>query len=318
MAVPLLLTASSNLTMSLPNHLLTISLIFATWKAVILLIVWLAPGEGYDTSTTLLVGANKLVRWDAIYFVSKAQRGEVFEQEWAFGKGVSTLLSSIAGNDLNSITTTGALVSHVAHYVSVILLGKIAGMVSRGDRKDVHTQAVPHIAACLHIVSPAGVFLSVPYAEAPFSCLNMLGFWLYLQAKTNAKSSVMHRSCVLIMSGMSFGGAAMMRSNGILSGLPFAFDAFEVSLELYSDLRRGVPNSSQALIFAATVIAGLSIAVGLALPQYLAYQEYCVSGGDIRPWCYYRLPLIYSFVQSHYWFVCPHHLALEVLTAVGE
>lgn len=280
----------------------SISTAYVVWKSIILLVAWLAPGQGYDTSTTLLAGANKLVRWDAIYFVQKAWRGDIFEQEWAFGKGLSTLLSSIAGRDLSAIVATGILVSHVAHYLSVILLWRVASLLGQGNGKPNYTRSVPYFAACLHIISPAGIFLSAPYAEAPFSCLNMLGFWLYLQAHTNANSSMVRKCCALIMSGISFGGATVMRSNGILSGLPFLIDAVGSSVGILKDLRGGRIEMRRVLVLLATVVAGLATAAGLAAPQYLAYQEYCKSNGDVRPWCHGRFPLIYSFVQSHYWY----------------
>ncbi|KAK5102331.1 ER membrane glycoprotein subunit of the GPI transamidase complex-like protein [Exophiala xenobiotica] len=297
MANAFLPTNFSDLAMSL----ISISIIFVVWKGVILFVAWLAPGQGYDTSTNLLAGANRLVRWDAIYFVQKARRGDIFEQEWAFGKGLSTLLSSIAEQDLSAIATTGILVSHIAHYLSVILLWRIAGLLGQENGKSNNTRSTPYIAACLHIISPAGIFLSAPYAEAPFSCLNMLGFWLYLQAHSNTESSTTRKCCALIMSGMSFGGATMMRSNGILSGIPFLIDALRSSLVALKDLREGRVNWSRVLALLATMVAGLATAAGLALPQYLAYQEYCNRSGDVRSWCYSRLPLIYSFVQSHYW-----------------
>jgi len=298
MAKAFLPTNFSDLAMSL----ISISIAFVVWKGIILFVAWLAPGQGYDTSTSLLAGANRLVRWDAIYFVQKARRGDIFEQEWAFGKGLSTLLSSIAGQDLSAIAATGILVSHIAHYLSVILLWRIAGLLSQDNGKSNNTRSTPYIAACLHIVSPAGIFLSAPYAEAPFSCLNMLGFWLYLQAHSNTESSTTRKCCALIMSGMSFGGATMMRSNGILSGIPFLIDALRSSLVALKDLREGRVNSSRVLALLATIVAGLATAAGLALPQYMAYQEYCNRSGDVRSWCYSRLPLIYSFVQSHYWY----------------
>jgi phosphatidylinositol glycan class V len=40
----------------------------------------------------------------------------------------------------------------------------------------------------------------------------------------------------------------------------------------------------------------------------LAYKEYCESSGTDqgrRPWCNYWIPSIYSWVQSHYWYVLP-------------
>lgn len=290
--------------MNSSHPLLPISTVFLAWKSIVLILIWLSPGQGYDTSTSLLVGANRLVRWDAIYFVQKAQHGDVFEQEWAFGKGLSTLLSSIAGNDVGRIVSTSIIISHSTHYLSVILLWLIARALSNTVPDITDASALPVIAACLHIISPAGVFLSAPYAEAPFSCLNMLGFWLYLQAKTDKGSSRSKRRCMLLLSGISFGCATMMRSNGILSGLPFLLDACALSLTILGSFSKGEVPWSAMISLAATVIAGLCIAAGLVYPQYLAYQEYCTVSIDARPWCYNRLPLIYSFVQSHYWYAC--------------
>lgn len=74
--------------------------------------MFLSPGIGYDTSTSLLLHRNNehgvkvsstpnempdrlfnLVRWDAIYYVQMARMGHVFEQEWAFGVGLSGTIS---------------------------------------------------------------------------------------------------------------------------------------------------------------------------------------------------------------------------------
>lgn len=91
--------------------------LFCIWKFVLLSIVASAPGPGYDTSSTLLAEAASpatsaakvqevatdshrvlnFVRWDAIYFSQIAQRGYVFEQEWAFGPGFPTLVDWLQG-----------------------------------------------------------------------------------------------------------------------------------------------------------------------------------------------------------------------------
>jgi GPI mannosyltransferase 2 len=92
-------------------------LLFVIWKAVLLVVILCSPGAGYDTSTTLLDLANplpnnqtdfcassptsnplllKLVRWDAIYYSQLSHRGHVFEQEWAFGLGLSGSVSFIS------------------------------------------------------------------------------------------------------------------------------------------------------------------------------------------------------------------------------
>lgn len=89
--------------------------LFCLWKAVLFVVIALAPGPGYDTSSTLLNDANswnissatfgetatsapfplKNVRWDAIYFLQIARRKYVFEQEWAFGPGFPSLVSFV-------------------------------------------------------------------------------------------------------------------------------------------------------------------------------------------------------------------------------
>jgi phosphatidylinositol glycan class V len=96
---------------------LLLFLLFALWKAILFVIILCSPGPGYDTSTTLLELTNplpndqpalrsssptltpsllKLVRWDAIYFSQLSHRGHVFEQEWAFGIGLSGPISFIS------------------------------------------------------------------------------------------------------------------------------------------------------------------------------------------------------------------------------
>lgn len=81
-------------------------------------VVAYCPGVGYDTSTSLisyaanptgdhsepLSGPLKFARWDAIYFLDIAEKGYIYEQEWAFGWGYTKLLSLFAsGTSLLSI-----------------------------------------------------------------------------------------------------------------------------------------------------------------------------------------------------------------------
>src|ERR1700753_414399 len=89
--------------------------LFAFWKALLLIIVYLNPSDGYDSSTQIFFLpessghqpvarhptyanvstsriASRLSRWDAIYFAAAAHRGYVHEQEWAFSWGFTTLL----------------------------------------------------------------------------------------------------------------------------------------------------------------------------------------------------------------------------------
>lgn len=101
------------------HPLFGLTLIFILWKATLLLIALSSPGPGYDTSTTLLdfpngtsqspgkpqqhAAISKFVRWDAIYLISIAQRGHVFEQEWAFSLGFATDVSRAAQSMLGRL-----------------------------------------------------------------------------------------------------------------------------------------------------------------------------------------------------------------------
>lgn len=272
-----------------------ISVAFTVWKLLILLIARLAPGPGYDTSTTLLPSTNKLVRWDAIYFVEIARRGHIFEQEWAFN-GLSSLLAAISHGGRDTTILKGVFLAHISHYFSVILLWSITS--SLYDQKSF----VPFITACLHVISPAGVFLSAPYSEGPFACLTMFGFWIYVQAQTSKSQMSLGLKCLsLIVSGIVFGCATTIRANGILSGIPFFLDAVQLGFQILKNINQRSTTIRHGLLLVSTTLGGLCIAGGLILPQYFAYQEYCMAGRSHRSWCYNTPPLVYSFVQSHYW-----------------
>jgi phosphatidylinositol glycan class V len=85
-------------------------LVFSAWKALLFLLTAFCPGPGYDTSGLILADPSatryanlelsnrfdrftlNLLRWDALYFVKAAERGVVFEQEWAFSPTFSRLM----------------------------------------------------------------------------------------------------------------------------------------------------------------------------------------------------------------------------------
>ena len=87
-----------------------LGLYWVAWKSIFFVLALASPGIGYDTSTDVLLaaksthqsphrefdqfrhGLQKFVRWDAIYFTKIAQRGPLFEQEWAFGWGFTRML----------------------------------------------------------------------------------------------------------------------------------------------------------------------------------------------------------------------------------
>jgi GPI mannosyltransferase 2 len=201
----------------------------------------------------------------------------------------------------------GVLISISSHLVAVLALYHITYNVLQSPENI--KRKVAFAASCLHIISPAGLFLSAPYGESTFAAFNFAGalcYTLSVQARLQQEGSIPNRfkpdgKVMMIVvwtlvSGLCIGLSTMMRSNGILGGLLFASDAVKAirqPAKLFEDRR--------ALIaFTATVCAGMLVGLGFATPQVVAYVEYC-TGGNTRPWCMNIVPSIYSWVQSHYW-----------------
>ena len=192
------------------------------------------------------------------------------------------------------------ILAHVFHLLSVLMLYELT-LITCVKRTTTRDPSFSFLTASLHIISPAGMFLSAPYAESSFSFLSFAGYYFY------AKAMLMHgegresqRDLYILLSGVVFGIATTFRGNGLLSGLLLVWDALSCgtkilrSINIASDIRHLLTVSMSGLLMACIAIT----------PQYLAYGEYCVrrtAYSDKRPWCAYWPPSIYHWVQRHYW-----------------
>ncbi|KAI0390229.1 glycosyltransferase family 76 protein [Xylariaceae sp. FL0594] len=282
--------------------------IFIAWKSYLFaLAIGSSVGPAYDTSSTLLSSdratpyesafdlPTRLTRWDAIYYIQASRRGYLYEQEWAFASGLPTIISFFSKFVTNlgvprqdSLEPLiGIVVTNFSHLLSVLVLFKLGQTVTKKSQ-------LSFIAAVLHIISPAGLFLSAPFSESPYSLLSFTGYLFFAKAVVSDRRSLAH-DVSLVASGLWFGLAVNFRSNGILNGIPFAVELLrELSLPpTFVSLRRRL----------ALIVGGSAIAIGVLVPQLVAYLTYChgVGESDLRPWCTRRLPSIYTFVQEHYW-----------------
>ncbi|PWY87607.1 DUF409 domain protein [Aspergillus heteromorphus CBS 117.55] len=304
-----------------PIKALTVA--FCLWKALVYLVIITSPGLGYDTSTGHLYQPTgradvipgdikyahlpiplKFVRWDSIYFLHVAESGYVFEQEWAFGYGytqalafITSALYQLFGISGPARTAVVAIVlSHIAHYLSVLALYRLS--INVFGRDTATQRLICFLSATLHVICPAGAFLSAPYGESLFSLLNISGFYVYSSAFLDNKAGKRFSgNAKLLLAAVLFSAATTVRSNGILSGVLFAYDAL-------LQLRRVV---SQRLSVGACahlctiIVGGCVIALGLIIPQAVAYKTYCTHQDASRPWCQWLIPSIYGWVQGHYW-----------------
>ncbi|KAK6581506.1 hypothetical protein PZA11_006197 [Diplocarpon coronariae] len=305
--------------------------LYVAWKALLLLVAACSPGPGYDTSASLappspapalpralrhLVG--KLTRWDAVYFVQLARRGYLFEQEWAFGWGFTRLIAAGTTRELHThlpfppppgssqavlgklgVTAYDGLeglvavgLAHLSHLLSVLAAFRLTRAIFPEAPVELALRA-----ASFHVISPAGLFLSAPYAESSCALLSFAGCILFTQSLGRRGSGPVARDLLLLSSGICFGLATACRSNGILNGLLL----LEEALRVLHALGRGW-QLARLRRLVATAVGGMSVGAGFVLPQFLAYGEYC-GGRDttLRPWCERTIPSIYTFVQDHYW-----------------
>lgn len=191
----------------------------------------------------------------------------------------------------------GILIAHVFHLLSVLILFALALHILPSENPQRTKTAF--IASVLHIISPAGVFLSAPYSESVFSCFSFLGMLLYCQGYRRPDSEQPHilELASIIGSGLCWGLASTFRGNGLLNGIVIAYRCVV--------LLRSLPKSAAFGRLIVNIIAGVLVALGTILPQWIAYQEYCLDGamGQAPIWCSRIPPSIYTWVQTHYWYL---------------
>lgn len=309
----------------------SLAVVFGLWKAFLLAIAAVATlaGPAYDTSGDLLEAAAKLnvtapyastaghaipsggivsrlTSWDAIYYVQAARRGHLYEQEWAFGAGLPLVVSFLrAGLAQLGVDAPVALVAvvyaHIAHLLAVWVLYRLGCQLWIGGNAAGRTTAF--VAACLHVLSPAGLFLSAPYAESSCALFSFVGYAAFAAGRKQGGLGGLSATGDLLrlFAGVSFGVATLFRSNGLLNGVIFAYEAVSGAVMFLQQ-----PSLPLFRRLASIGLGGLAVAAGSVIPQAVAYFQFCsepsgVPGEDLRSWCAERLPSIYNFVQDHYW-----------------
>lgn len=169
-------------------------------------------------------------------------------------------------------------------------------MVTHGSQPK--AQKLAFISAMLHIISPAGIFLSAPYSESLFSMLAFAGYYLFsLAHRKILENQHFSGQLLALMSAMLFGMACLVRSNGVLNGLLFFVDFI---IEICGCWQN--PRLSKFVRIFVLGIGGLVIASGVVVPQIVAWQQFCNTGSPISPqWCARSIPSVYAWVQDRYW-----------------
>lgn len=284
--------------MCVEKHALTkITQLFVLYKSILLSIVLIVPRE-YDTSSKLiLIGCapdasigwkllariiEKLVIWDNVFFVSAAERGIIYEQEWAFGRLWSMLIGALTPraftewpesplSPLYYYGLTSIILANVSYYIATIMLYCLTKVVFRLQKME-RCEKFAQTVACLFILAPSGIFEIAGYSESLFALITFTGMLL--------RESQQH-----ILSGMVFALGCGIRGNGVLWGIIFVND-------LYDAVKSKEVQKAISVIIGGSFM-GLALLIGQAYP----YFTYCPG----REWCDYLIPSIYGYVQDKYW-----------------
>jgi phosphatidylinositol glycan class V len=262
--------------------------------------------DSYDTSATLVADTcgpdpvlqlqgprrvpaiSSLQVWDTVFYSRIASCGYEYEQYHAFlplaprlvGLLRDALLPGLHPQD--GYVLAALLLNNLAFCATLLLFYRLSERVLR-------SQSLALTACVFYCCSPASVFHSMAYTEAPFGLCTTLGLYLLYCRGSVAGAS------------LAFAASAGIRSNGMVS---FGFIAHQCLRQALAALRarapprrlRALARCCGAVLPAAAVLAGPYAAL-----QYLGYRRYCLQQQEPRPWCDAALPNLYGFVQSHYW-----------------
>jgi GPI mannosyltransferase 2 len=139
------------------------------------------------------------------------------------------------------------------------------------------------VTCVLHAFSPAGVFLLAGNTESLFLFLSFTGMAFF-------------HSGYRFIPAVIWSLAGTVRSNALLWTGFFAWDAINA---IITSNRQSIIRTAGKVLYLS--ICALITLAGFAWWQYSAWEQYC-SSSTPEPWCSNPLPLIYSHVQSKYWY----------------
>lgn len=283
-------------------HLARVS---AGWRGVSVALLWCAAQgqQAFDTSGEIVqhtlgaragewdVWAAPFVRWDTVYFVAAAAHGYTTEQALAFQPGIVSVLrlggyigrlwDASAPWDATAAVVVATVLANIASWASPLLLYEVVRAWS--------TPSIARAAALFSAIAPASTSaLSAPTPESFFSVLSLLGFWVL------GTGHEAHRTARRALAAMCFAAATCFRANGILLAGYLVWHA------------AWAPKTQSLGRFAVRLLGVLPLVfVSISpwvLTQAWAYSRLCTQGA-ISPWCTWRVPLAYNYIQSTYWYV---------------
>ncbi|XP_023644869.1 GPI mannosyltransferase 2 isoform X2 [Capsella rubella] len=142
-------------------------------------------------------------------------------------------------------------------------------------------------ASIIFCFNPASIFYSAIYTESLYALFSIGGVYHLLSGTSN-------------VAVLWFALSGCARSNGVLNAGYICFQTMHQAYEALYQKRR-------IYLAIQVLVAGFLRCVCICLPfvAFQAYGYYNICHGhtldEMRPWCKGRIPLLYNFIQSHYW-----------------
>lgn len=281
-------------------------ILFLTLKLVIFALAHISVAmiRPNNSSSDLIIYASKdlngfdrfvkgfvtpFMRWDAVHMLAIAKHGYVYEIQFAFfpllplgTRYVALGLLEYCGfKHFISFEPLVGLIAiiftNACHYLATLYLFKLTLLIFKSTK-------FAMITSVMFMFNPAAIQLSAFYTEAPFALFTFVGLLFFYQGK-------------MFVSSLFWALASITRSNGIVL-VGFFFSNLLTSIFASS----AIPSASSIITKSfKTLLYSLISVSGFLAFQYFGYDQFCKINNPTRPWCFYSIPNIYSFVQKEYW-----------------
>lgn len=247
--------------------------------------------------------------WDSVHFTDIARHGYRFEHSFAFYPllpvvtgylarnlvGFLSMVGAFTGWGLHDGSSDAAIVVGMGLFVSVCSFVAMAVLLYLLTLTLFVSKRFARVTCFMLFISPASVFLSVPYSEAIYGALLMMACF----ASSQGWFLVSATACML---------CSLARSNGILSVMFLLPNLVAWLAHLKSslkDMQRQYGKTRSLGMFGycvlyASICSAIAVS-GFVSFQVYGYRQFC-SLPEQPTWCKsLSVAPLYSHVQSHYW-----------------
>nr|XP_028955100.1 GPI mannosyltransferase 2-like isoform X1 [Malus domestica]XP_028955101.1 GPI mannosyltransferase 2-like isoform X1 [Malus domestica]XP_028955102.1 GPI mannosyltransferase 2-like isoform X1 [Malus domestica] len=182
---------------------------------------------------------------------------------------------------------SGYVINNIGFVFAAVYLYRLSVVILKDQEAAVR-------ASILFCFNSASIFYSSIYSETLFVLFSVGGLYHLISGKD-------------VIAVLWFALSGFSRFNGVLNAGYFCFQTMHQAYDAVFLRKRPF-----------AVVGGALLCICIFVP-FIAFQAYgynklCLGHlpSDMRPWCNARVPLLYNYIQSHYWYVIFNHQCLFI------